>query len=123
MLYFDNIIISGSDENQVNVCKQALLKEFDIKDKSKLKYFLGLEIDYERKLGIMKICQKTYLKKILKRFNFQERKPCSTPIDPYLKLDINENENNEKLPIKELIGCLKYLMLGSRLDMFSSQFL
>lgn len=53
------IIISGSDKNQVIVCKQTILKEFDIKDKGKLKCFFGLEIGFGGEMGIINICQKT----------------------------------------------------------------
>lgn len=36
--------------------------------------------------------------------------------DPKLKIDITENGKNEIRHIKQLIGCLMYLMLGTRPD-------
>jgi len=94
-----------------------LTHEFDIKDKGELKNFLGLEIIYERIKGILRINQKGYILGILKRFNFENCKPCLTPIEPRLKLNIFEDANEGDKPIKELIGCLMYLMLDSRPDL------
>lgn len=57
-----------------------------------------------------------YLIKILKRFNSYDCKPCTTPIEQRLKFDTDKvNEGNK--PVKELIGCLMYLMLVSRPDL------
>lgn len=63
----------------------------------------------------MEISQKRYIKGILKRFNFENCNPISTPIDPKLTVNISNNENNKE-PVRELVGCLMYLMLGSRPD-------
>lgn len=115
MLYVDDIILAGSNLNNIEECKSVLLKEFEMKDKDDLKYFLGLEINYNRDLGILRIGQEHYLNEILKRFNFENCNACATPIDQKLKLVLNKNDNEHK-PTKELIGCLMYLMLGTRPD-------
>lgn len=114
LLYVDDIIISGSDLKTIDNCVHDLKKEFNIKDKGNLKHFLGLEINYNREIGILKISQKDYIQSILRKFKFENCNPHSTPIDPKLKLKENEQPNN--LPVRELVGCLMYLMLGSRPD-------
>lgn len=43
----------------------------------------------------------------------------SIPIDS--KLNLTCNGNNKNKPVRQLIGCSMYLMLGSRPDMFRSQ--
>jgi len=121
LLYVDDIILSGPNLGHIEFFKTKLTHEFDIKDKRELKNFLGLKIVYEKINGILKI-NKIYFKKryilgILERFNFEDCKPCLTPIEPRLKLTIPENDNEWDKPIRELIGCLMYLMLGSRPDL------
>lgn len=116
LLYVDDIILAGVCMENINICKFELMKEFDIKDKGVLKYFLGLEIDYNKREGILRISQRRYVMKILNRFNFENCKSCKIPIDPKLVLKEDECRNDNKKPIRELIGCLMFLMLGSRPD-------
>ncbi|KAK9701999.1 Reverse transcriptase (RNA-dependent DNA polymerase) [Popillia japonica] len=116
LLYVDDIILSGPDLAEIDRCKKELMNKFEIKDKGSFKNFLGLEIDYGREKGILKINQERYLKGILKRFNFENCKSCNTPIDPRLKIKISEDKECQNKPVRQLIGCLMYLMLGSRPD-------
>ena len=117
LIYVDDIIISGPNLELINIVKIKLTREFEMKDKGELKYFLGLEIDYNRKMGILKINQRRYAMGILKRFGLENCKPCPTPIDHKLKLTtLDKNEDETDKPVRELIGCLMYLMLGTRPD-------
>ena len=43
-MYVDDIIVTGNDEKEKNTFKQCLVKEFEIKDLGKLKYFFGIEV-------------------------------------------------------------------------------
>lgn len=117
LIYVDDIVISGPNIDLINEVKNKLMTKFKMKDKGNLKYFLGLEIDYNREQGIMKISQSNYIESVLKRFNMYDCKTSNTPIDPKLKLNICNNRNLvTKKPFREMVGCLMYLMLGSRPD-------
>ena len=48
LVYVDDIIIRGNDEKEKQNLKQYLIKEFEIKELEKLKYFLGIEVSYSR---------------------------------------------------------------------------
>lgn len=86
------------------------------------KNFLGLEIEYNQSKGILEISQTRYIKAILKRFNFENCNPISTPIDPKYTINIRNNDYGRER-VREVVGCLMYLMLGSRLDIsFSVNF-
>ena len=48
LVYVDDIIIRGNDEKEKQNLKQYLIKEFEIKELGRLKYFLGIEVSYLR---------------------------------------------------------------------------
>lgn len=116
-MYVDDIIIAAPNVDKINEYKDKLTSEFKVKDKGRLKYFLSLEIEYDRNEGLLKISQERYALGILQKFNFGNCNGCVLPIDPKLKLTVDDKEIMESdKPIRELIGCLMYLMLGSRPD-------
>lgn len=118
LLYVDDIIIAGPDLVTIGFFKRKLFCTFEMSEKGELSNFLGLEIQYDREKGRMKINQRRYLKSLLKRFGFEGCSTSAVPIDPGLKLDGNNQEKQIRCnkPVRELIGCLMYLMLGSRPD-------
>lgn len=117
LLYVDDMILAGPNLEYTEFYKEKLTQEFSVKDKGELKNFLGLEIEYEKGNGILKINQRRYILGILRRFNFENCKQCVTPIESKVNLSICGNETTTNKPVKELIGCLMYLMLGSRPDL------
>jgi Reverse transcriptase (RNA-dependent DNA polymerase) len=48
-VYVDDIIITDNNNEEINIVKQYLKNEFDIKDLGKLSYFFGIEIAYSNK--------------------------------------------------------------------------
>ena len=48
LVYVDNIIVTGNDTKRREALKKCLVKEFEIKDLGKLKYFLGIEVAHSR---------------------------------------------------------------------------
>jgi hypothetical protein len=44
VVYVDNIIITGDDEQGIKYLKENLSKEFEVKDLGQLMYFLGIEV-------------------------------------------------------------------------------
>lgn len=115
LIYVDDIILAGINLNIIEKCKKDLMNKFELQDKGDLNNFLGLEIEYDRDKGFLEISQKRFLQGILKKFNFENCNSISTPIDPKCAMNTH-NYESEKEPVRELVGCLMYLMLGSRPD-------
>ena len=46
MVYVDDIIIVGDDDDGIKKLGQNLSKHFEVKDLGKLRYFLGIEVTY-----------------------------------------------------------------------------
>ena len=44
VVYVDDIVITGNDQDDITNLKQHLFKHFQTKDLSRLKYFRGIEV-------------------------------------------------------------------------------
>jgi len=54
------------------------------------------------------------LEKLPKKFSMEDCKPISTPMETKLNTENGEVTNK---PYRELIGCLMYVMIRTRLDL------
>ncbi|KAK2378173.1 hypothetical protein QL285_078757 [Trifolium repens] len=75
---------------------------------------LGIKIKRENK-GIV-ITQSHYIEKILKKFNYENCSPVSTPMDPGEKLMPNIGKPVDQLEYSRAIGSLMYAMISTRPD-------
>lgn len=114
LLYVDDIIIAGNDENEISNLKESLANTFEMQDMDNLKQFLGINV--RRTENAIFLHQKPYLKKILEKFQMSDCKETRYPMDAVINFDI-EHEPVTTKPIRELIGCLRYVMLGTRPDL------
>ncbi|GJS66639.1 zinc finger, CCHC-type containing protein [Tanacetum coccineum] len=113
-LYVDDMLIFGTDQNQVDKTKKFLSSKFSMKDMRKADVILGIKIKRENKRIV--ITQSHYIKKILKKFNRKDCSPVSTPIDPVEKLKPNTGKPMDQLEYSRAIGCLMYAMTSTRPD-------
>jgi hypothetical protein len=65
-LYVDDLIFTGNDETLFSSFKHSMMKEFDMTDLGRMRYFLGLEV-LQRADGIF-ICQRKYAQEVLEHF-------------------------------------------------------
>jgi len=108
LVYVDDIIVTGDDEEEQKLLSQHLAKNFEIKTLGKLKYFLGIEVAHSKK-GIF-IPQQKYITDLLKETGKTTCKPVNTPIDPNLKLgNAKKYTAVDKEMYQRLVGKLIYL--------------
>jgi hypothetical protein len=84
--------------------KSSMLREFDMSDLGKMRFFLGIKSD-----GIY-ICQKKYALEVLRRFGMMETNSVGSPIIPGFKISRDRNGDFvDETYYKQLVGSLMYL--------------
>ncbi|WKA06926.1 hypothetical protein VitviT2T_024803 [Vitis vinifera] len=108
IVYVDDIIITGDDEEGIGNRKKLLAREFEIKDLGQLRYFLGMEVGRTKK-GIV-VTQRKYVLDLLQETGMLGCKPVDTPMDPIGKTDKdNDSHPTDKDKYQRLVGKLIYL--------------
>jgi hypothetical protein len=95
--------------------KSSMLREFDMYDLGKMRFFLGIEV-LQKSNGIY-ICQKKYALEVLRRFGMMESNLVGSPIVLGSKISRNGNGDFvDETYYKQLVGSLLYLT-ATRPDM------
>ena len=90
IVYGDDIVITGNDQDGIQRLKQHLFSHFQTKDLRKLKYFLGIEI-VQSKSGVV-MNQRKYVLEILEETSMLDCKPIDSLMDPSVKLEPGQRE-------------------------------
>jgi len=108
IIYVDDMIITGSDIEEISQLKNNLFREFEMKDLGGLKYFLGIEALRFNK-GIF-ISQRKYIMNLLAETGMIDCKPTDTPIQVNHGLKFEEGANlADKERYQRLVEKLIYL--------------
>ena len=92
-LYVDDILVAGSDLNEVERIKQQFTEHYEMKDLGELNYYLGMKVT--RSKEYIKLDQSGYIREILEKYSyllrgFKEGKTVNTPMERDLKLRKSE---------------------------------
>nr|GEY94231.1 zinc finger, CCHC-type [Tanacetum cinerariifolium] len=113
-LYVDDMLIFGTDKNQVDKTKKFLSSKFLIKDMGEADVILGIKIKHKNQRIV--ITQSHYIKKILMKFNREDFSSMSTPMDLVENLKPSTGKHVDQLKYSRAIGCLMYAMTSTRPD-------
>ena len=123
VLYVDDILLASNNSDMLAETKQLLFDNFDMKDLGEASYVLGIQILRDRANGILRLSQKTYIDRILKRFNMHSCSSGKAPIvkgDKFSKAQCpqNDKERDEMkvVPYASLVGSLMYAQVCTRPD-------
>ncbi|KAE8664296.1 hypothetical protein F3Y22_tig00112801pilonHSYRG00056 [Hibiscus syriacus] len=123
LLYVDDMLVAGSDMQEIINLKQKLSKQFAMKDLSAAKYILRMRIKRDTKSRTLMLSQAEYINKVLSRFNMQNAKPVSTPLGVHFRLSKEQSPKTEeerthmvKMSYASTIGSLMYAMFCTRPD-------
>ncbi|EKU23160.1 copia ltr rider, partial [Nannochloropsis gaditana CCMP526] len=110
----DSIIASNS-RAMVDDFKQAISREFSMKDLKELDWILGMAIKRNREKRIMEVSQTAYIDMMLAKFKVADCKPVLTPMEGILTKMNGEDVKLDSEYMK-LVGSLLYAALVTRPD-------
>jgi hypothetical protein len=123
LLYVDDMLVAGSNMQDINVLKKKLANSFAMKDLGAAKKILGMRITRDRKNRKLTLSQGEYTEKVLERFRMQNAKLVSTPLANHFKLTKEmcpktqeEIEYMSRVPYSSAVGSLMYAMVCTRPD-------
>ena len=123
LLYVDDMLIGGQDDNMVGSLKKELFKSFDMKDLGPAKQILGMKILRDRKAKKLWLSKEKNVERVLERFNMKHAKPVSTPLGGHFKLSKKscpssnkEKENIASIPYSSAVGSLMHVMICTQPD-------
>jgi Reverse transcriptase (RNA-dependent DNA polymerase) len=124
LLYVDDMLVAGFDMEKIKILKEQMLMEFSMKDLGAVKQILGLKIERDRKNKLLKLCQKEYIAKVLRRFNMKNAKQVSTPLAGHFKnlsklhcpKTKEEHKRMENVPYASAVSSLMYAMVCTKPD-------
>ncbi len=113
LIWVDDMILASSSASMLEDVKRTLSKKFKMKDLGVISRFLG--IDFKVQPGKIEMSQKSYLQKILQRFNMSDCKAKATPSEQ--KLNFTDNSPSfDSRKYRKAIGSLIYAMTSMRPD-------
>ncbi|GJU47725.1 zinc finger, CCHC-type containing protein [Tanacetum coccineum] len=112
MTSFHNLIIHQMDVKATFL--NGKLEEEILYEGHEVDVILGIKIKHESN-GIA-ISPSYYIEKVLKKFNYFDCTPVSTPIDTSKKLRPNNGQTISQLKYSRVISCLMYAMTCTRPD-------
>ncbi|GJW84275.1 retrovirus-related pol polyprotein from transposon TNT 1-94 [Tanacetum coccineum] len=123
LLYVDDMLVAAKDMEEVKKLKILLNTEFDMKDLGEARKILGMEIIRDRKHGKLFLSQKSYIEKIISRFDMSSAKSVNTPSSANFRLSTTcapqtqaEIEYMSRIPYASAVGSLMYVMVCTRPD-------
>ena len=117
-VHVGDIIPVSNDPAMLKAEKAALCKRFEMTDKGKIHYLLGMSIKREGESRTLTISQPNYIEKVLRKFGMENCKPVSTPLEPGRKFQ-QSSSSDEPFDIQtyqQAIGCLTYKSTATRQD-------
>uniref|UniRef100_A0A803PH91 Reverse transcriptase Ty1/copia-type domain-containing protein n=1 Tax=Cannabis sativa TaxID=3483 RepID=A0A803PH91_CANSA len=107
LVYVDDILITGSNNDQVTSLIAALISTFGLKDLGLLSFFLGIQV-FSTTEGII-LSQQKYLQDLICKAELQGTKPQSTPMNSGLRLsNYGSDPVEDPSSYRSLVGALQY---------------
>ena len=106
LVYFNDIIIAGTNDRMIKSIQASLRDYFHLKDFGPLHYFLGLEVHQSPK-GLF-LSQQKYTSDLIELADLNESLPVDTPVEVNLKLS---KDDGDLLLNPHTYRCLVYLTI------------
>ena len=121
LIWVDDFISITSNDKLNDQIEKELKSHFEVKSLGQPSLIIGVKI--RQGDHIIKLSQTHYIDKLLSKYGLQDANPLSTPMDPTIKLDDQEEAPDKektsslsKFGYANLIGSLMYLAIATRPD-------
>lgn len=119
LLFVDDLLICGHEVTSLAKFKSAISSKYRMKDLGEAHRFLGFEIARNRSKKLLTISQASYITEILASTDLSEIGTVTSPMDRRVRLTSYSGQATagEITEYQRLVGCLNYLVVGSRPDL------
>ncbi|BAF15572.2 Os04g0582400 [Oryza sativa Japonica Group] len=108
-VYVDDLIITGTKEDEIVRFKGEMKALFKMSDLGLLSFYLGIEV--EQVAGSIRLSQAAYARRILERAGMLGCNPSATPMEQRLKLSkTSAAASVNPTWYRGIVGCLRYLV-------------
>lgn len=115
LIYVDDMIVAVHLLADFMEILKVLKANFKITELGELHYFLGIQV--QKLDGMYALNQRSYINKVLEKFNMIDCKVSKIPMDVGYVSQKEESEDFENLEVyQSLIGCLLYISTNTRPD-------
>ncbi|CAI7840769.1 unnamed protein product, partial [Closterium sp. NIES-53] len=116
LVYVDDLVFSTTDTEALALVKAELQERHTCTDLGELRSYLGLHITQDRARHTITLTQSHMVHQVLWRFGFVYSSPQPTPLSTghSLLAPPSDKSVDPSGPYPELVGCLMYLMAGTR---------
>ena len=122
-VHVDDGMVTGSSISLINKFKEEMNVKYRLTNLGAVNWLLGIKITRDLVNKTLSLSQHAYIDVIITKFNFNNLKPSSIPIDPSAPLSKSQSpskiENIAKMkniPYREAVGSLMYAAMGTRPD-------
>ncbi|WCJ22400.1 Retrovirus-related Pol polyprotein from transposon RE1 [Euphorbia peplus] len=107
IVYVDDVLISGTSNQQIKEVKQVFHKAFTIKDLGEAKFFLGIEL--ARSSRGMLISQQKYIRDLITDMKLTDAIAVANPFPVGVKFDVVSPKCKDAAQFRRSVGRLLYL--------------
>ena len=126
-VHVDDGMVTGSSISLINKFKEDMNMKYQLTDLGAVNWLLGIKITWDLVNKTLLLSQHAYINAIITRFNFNDLKPSSMPINPSVPLSKSQSPSKlediaktKNVPYWEAVGSLMYTAMGTRPDIVFS---
>ena len=122
-VHVDDGMVTGSSVALINKFKEDMNAKYSLTDLGAVNWLLGIKITRDLVNKTISLSQHAYIDAIITKFNFDDLKPSSIPMDPSAPLSKSQSPSKHEeiakmrnVPYREAVGSLMYAAMGTRPD-------
>jgi len=118
LVYVDDLLVAGRSARAAKGGLRVISEAFKARELGAPAYFLGLHIDRDEAVKVLRVHQRQYVLTLLERYGMADAHPLRMPMGVGVKLQKAGTLLTEELAkvYQELVGALLYLCTGTRPD-------